>query len=193
MHDASQDQQGAGDEFAKWESDLILRIVTDFLTTRSRTAGFEADDLCQECLVHWWQQRPRYEERRGASPATFLRLVVKSKLADIERVRRAEKRGRGRQPVSLDAPPGGEEEGGALADLVPDVVGIEDEVVLVLRIRGATERLSPRQQRIVGGLQLGESKTEISKNLPLSRQTLYEELARIREVFRDEGLADFLD
>ena len=193
MHDASQGQTGAGEEFASWELDLIGQRVTSFLMTRSKSAGCEEDDLFQECVVHYWQKRPRYDAARGASRETFLRLVVDSKLADIERIRGAEKRGGGQQPVSLDAPLGGEDEAGTLADLVPRVVGVEDEVVLVVCIRGALQCLSHRQRRIVGGLRLGQSKTEISKNMPLSRQTLYEELGRIREVFRDEGLAEFLD
>ena len=120
MHYAPDSNGPQSGELADWEIALVRFLVDDFLSSRTAIPGFEADDLVQECLLHWWSQRQRYNETRGASKKTFMRRVVKAKLIDIERTMKAGKRGGGHHPLSLDAPlshePGEER---TLGDTVP--------------------------------------------------------------------------
>ena len=93
MRYAPEDEPDATSEFESWELDLIRNLVLDFLSTRTESPGFEADDLIQECSFHWWRQRAEFDIERGASRSTFLRRVVRAKLLDIERAWKARKRG----------------------------------------------------------------------------------------------------
>jgi RNA polymerase sigma factor (sigma-70 family) len=179
-------------ELADWEIALVQLLVYDFLASRTVSPGFEEDDLAQECLLHWWSQRQRYEETRGASMRTFLRTVVKAKLIDIERTMKAGKRGAGQRPLSLDAPLSHEAGGkGTLGDTVPAGETAIEVMSSVMR-EHLLSRLAPGQRRLVLGLEAGMSMSEISKRLDVPRTTLYDELERIRRVFRDEGLEEFL-
>jgi len=179
-------------EFADWEIALVQLLVYDFLATRTVSPVFEEDDLAQECLLHWWSQRHRYRETRGASMRTFLRTVVKAKLIDIERTMKATKRGGGQHPLSLDAPlshEAGEER--TLSDTVP-ARETDSEVMSSVIREQLLSRLTRRQRRLALGLEAGMSMSEIGRRLAVPRGTLYDELERIRQVFRDESLDEFL-
>lgn len=192
MHYAPDSSGPQSGELADWEIALVELLVFDFLSSRTALPGFEVDDLMQECLLHWWSQRQRYKETRGASKKTFMRRVVKAKLIDIERVLKAGKRGGGQHPLSLDAPlsqEGGDDQ--TLGDLVP-AGETGDEVMSSVMREHLLSRLAPGQRRLALGLEAGMSMSEISKRLDVPRTTLYDELERIRRVFRDEGLEEFL-
>lgn len=165
------------------ELSVIRHVVMDFLAARTELPGFEFDDLFQECAIHWWRQRPRYDTRRGASLFTYLHKVVKAKLHDIDRHHQSHGRG-GRQPaVSLDAlllSPG---QPTRLANLS------SGDAQQHLDLDRAMKQLTERQRTIVSGLYAGLDKSEIAQRLEVSRDTLHRDLARIRQIFRDEGLA----
>ena len=154
----------------------------------------ELEDLLQECLFHWWSQRPRYTQSRGASIETFLRRVVKAKLIDLERRVLAQKRGQGRSPASLDQSLAEDEpEGDTLGDTIADPANTEWEALHQVSLEAARSRLSPRQQEIIAGLTEEHTVSQISKRLGVPRGTLYDELKRIQGIFRDEGLIPYLD
>jgi len=117
---------------------------------------------------------------------------VRAKLTDIEREAKADKRGGGRQPLSLNAGLGREPDGPTVADVLADSGGGEADMISTLSCRRAIRRLTPRQWQVAQGLAAGISMTELSRLLHVPRPTLYDELGRIRNVFRDEGLAEFL-
>ena len=57
----------------------------------------------------------------------------------------------------------------------------------------ALEKLSRRQQELCHLIRKeGLSMREVSKKLNIPRGTLFDEILRIREVFRNEGLKDYL-
>ena len=146
----------------------------------------------QECLLHWWAQRQHYKETRGASKKSFMRRVVKAKLIDIERTMKAGKRGGGHHPLSLDGPLSDEAgEKTTLGDTVPARETDIEVMSSVIRDH-LLSRLSPGQRRLALGLEAGMSMSEISRRLDVPRTTLYDELERIRQVFRDESLEEFL-
>jgi DNA-directed RNA polymerase specialized sigma24 family protein len=192
VHQAPDSNSPPPGELADWEIALARLLVYDFLSSRTAFPRFEADDLMQECLLHWWSQRQRYKETKGASKETFMRRVVKAKLIDIERTMKAGKRGGGQHPLSLDAPlshEAGQEK--TLGDTLPagDTGG---EVMSSVMREHLLLRLAPGQRRLALGLEAGMSMSEISKRLDVPRTTLYDERRRIEKVFRDEGLEEFL-
>lgn len=176
------------------EVEIVGHVVRDFLSTRRPHPDLEFDDLVQECLLHWWSQRSRHSQERGASLTTFLRRVVKAKLIDIERGIRAQKRGGGRVAQSLgkslmpDDP-----DASTLGDTIRDSTDVESEAMLQITLRKALARLTPRQRRLTSGLSAGTSMSELSKALGVPRPTLYDEMKRIQQVFCDEGLAPYLE
>ena len=185
---------GHGDDLPKREVDIINHVVWDFLATRKPHPDLEREDLVQECLIHWWTQRPRYTETRGASIETFLRRVVKAKLLDLERGANAQKRGCGRHADSLDRPLNLEEpDADALGNTVASNADTEGEATLQVSLEQALSRLSPQQKQIIAGLAEQYQMSQISQRLGVPRATLYGELERIRRIFRDEGLNQFLD
>ena len=192
MPTAPQDRPDQRRGFEPWELDLTRRLVEAFLAEQRPPRHVEFDDLYQEYLAQWWSQRDRYDEARDASRKTFLRSVVQARLRDLTRGWRAAKRGSGHLPLSLDAPISrNEPDGPTIGDLLADQRTSDSTVAL--DIQRLTDRLSARQRWIIGGTRLGFTKTEISRWLSISRDTLHEDLRRIREVFRDGGLAPHLD
>ena len=191
---APRDQPDATSDFEPWELDLIRRLVEDFITERRPPTDIEFDDLYQECLQQWWSQRDRYDEHRGASRSTFLRRVVRAKLQDIARGWKAGKRGSGHRPFSLDAPISRDDpDGPTLTEMLPSQERLETDLAGLLDLRQITARLSDRQRRIIAGVTAGMKKTDLSGQLGISRDTLHDELRRIRQTFREEGLAEHLE
>ena len=194
MVNPPRNQADSPNDFEPWELDLIRSLVLDFLSTRSESLGFEHDDLVQECSVHWWRRRDEFDTERGASRSTFLRRVVRSKLMDIERAWKAKKRGEGQRPLSLDAPTSPDDfEGPTLAEVLRARGELGSDVAAALDRQRLTAYLSLRQREIIAGVTAGLTKGELSRRLGVSRDTLWEEMGRIRQVFRDEGLAPHLD
>lgn len=149
-------------------------------------------ELRQEALLHWWRQRPQYEPGR-ASERTFLNRVVESRLRDLWRAERADKRAGDRDALSLDASPAGED--GApwhafIADPSerdrPEPAAERQETAE--RIQRARSRLNARQRVLFDGRAASVTITEISRRTGRSRPALYDELRRIRAIFREEGL-----
>lgn len=176
-----------------WEIELAQDVVRGFLAPRAPFPALDFDDLLQECLLHWWTQRERYREERGASRGTYMRRILNAKLVDLTREANASKRGGGRIAHSLDRDAEEtEEEGLALGDLVPSRVDIEAESSLRIDLRSGMALLTKRQRLVVRALAAGWQTTDISRRSGLSRDTLYEELRRIRQVFQDAGLEEYL-
>jgi RNA polymerase sigma-70 factor (ECF subfamily) len=187
-------QADSPNDFEPWELDLIRNLVLDFLSTRTESPGFEADDLIQECSLHWWRQRAEFDIERGASRSTFLRRVVRAKLRDIERAWKARKRGEGQRRLSLDAPASPDDsDAPTLAEVLPARGDLGSDIAAALDRQRLTTHLSARQREIIAGVLAGLTKNELSSRLGVSRDTLYEDVKRIRQVFRDEGLAPHLD
>ncbi len=188
---------GSGPEggFEEWEFRIASLTVRDFLEANPSFLP-DREDLLQECLIHWWTKRRTYSTERGASPTTFMRKVIRAKLADIRRRASATKRGGYTEPLSLDAAP--DPEGRSLADQIADEApgGDPEEAawraLLKPNIECVLPLLTARQRRVAQELGSGLTIAEISRSFGLSRSTLYDEIQRIRKVFRDQGLEEFV-
>jgi RNA polymerase sigma-70 factor, ECF subfamily len=178
------------DGLSNWELQLAEEVVDRFLYSRPGMRQ-EREDLIQDCLEHWLRQRSRFDPSRGASPKTFMRRVLEHRLADVAARQRAAKRGSDERPLSLDRPI---REGSptALGEVLPASGQGEDDLLRAIAVGMAEGRLSPRQRAIARALADGMPKSELARHLHLARSTVYEELARIKAIYRDEGLDEFL-
>jgi RNA polymerase sigma factor (sigma-70 family) len=190
---APRDGPDATSDFEPWELQLVRSLVFDFLAERALPRDVEFDDIAQECLQHWWSQRDRYDARHGASRMTFLRKVVRGRLHDLARGWRAEKRGSGQQPLSLDAPASRDDPTGpTIREALRDRRDLGSDVSAAVDWSRLNAKLSDRQKQIIDGVTAGMTKTDLSRQLQISRDTLHRELKRIRQTFQDEGLAEYL-
>ena len=189
-----------GDGLDKWEIAVTKKLVGEF-RRRSRILGRnEFDDLVQDCLLHWIAVRKKLVPNPDHPPVGYMAQVLRNKLTDLMREQGAEKRAGDLGLVSLDATVDGSEDGMTLAESL-DASGSaqsgEDGETHRHHVRmdllRALARLTPSQQRLC--LMLGEeglSVKEAAEQLRIPRGTLYEEIKRIRKIFADHGLGDYL-
>ena len=153
------------------------------------------DDLLQECLTHWYFVRGRYDDTKAANKTTFMRQVFENKIFDLLEQRVSVKRKAVYQSVSLD-----ELTEGLDGETYIDELAVEDQnFEEVLRsdvgrvLKRAMAKLSGRQRELCRLIKVeGLNMKQASQKMNIPRGTLFDEVLRIREVFRDEGLTDYL-
>ena len=104
------------------------------------------------------------------------------------------------EALSLDAALDGSDDGLTLADLLAeeesaqqDEAGAVDRHHACIDIGRALARLTPVQRQLCRMLgEEGLTIKEAAERLRIPRGTLYEEIKRIRRVFADQGLGDYL-
>lgn len=149
----------------------------------------------QECLVHWFFMKGQYRDGEGAEERTFLNRVIQNRLADIARIKGAYKRKTFYMSESLDAMDDDEQSIG----LKEKALMVEEKIVekvtvadLPDAIAKATAGLSFRQKQICRYLSEGMSQVKVGEIMKMPRATLQDEVKRIREAFRKEGLEEYL-
>ncbi|MCZ2111759.1 MAG: hypothetical protein LC118_19735 [Dehalococcoidia bacterium] len=175
---------GSGDQFEEWEIELIGREASGF-SRRRRLRWSEADDLKNAGREAWWRERHRWDPVQSAAP-TYLRLVVRRTFEDIAKAEGSQGRAAARTAVSIDVPilEGDESLIEFLAD--PDVPPID----IALDLQRVVGGLSERQKAIVRGRLAGYETGAMATHLGVHRDTVNEDLKRIRVVFRDAGLGE---
>lgn len=124
--------------------------------------------------------------------------VMRRYLLDVARRASAKKRKAEQSMASLNEPilrETGEPDEMTLEGTVPDETSATHMAGLPLQMDLATilTRLTTQQQAICRLLTEGETVTAISRSLKVPRATLYDEIKRIRRIFYDAGLKDYLD
>ncbi len=164
-----------------WEEPAI-RWCMRHAVARRLVPPDEADDLTQACLMHWLEVRGRYDPARGANPETYLKRVTRNYLIDFGRRYWLRRRGLLRLDASYGA-------GAGLRATLRDPTPDPSEVVIAddrsVRVREAIDSLGRRERAVARGLAKGQSVSELSRALGLSRPSLYRVMARIREVLRE--------
>lgn len=190
----------AGEGLQRWEIAVTKKLIREF-SRRSRSLSPEDfDDLMQDCLAHWIVVRRRLAADPDAPPVAYMAQVLRNRLTDLARERTAEKRAGERDALSLDAPLDGSADGVTLAEMLadhgtgqPDEGGVADAHHASIDVGRALVRLTPAQRQLCRLLgEEGLSVKEAAERLRIPRGTLYEELKRIRRVFTDQGLGDYL-
>ncbi len=139
--------------------------------------------------------KSKYRDGEGAEERTFLNRVIQNRLADIARIKGAYKRKTFYMSESLDAMNDDEE----LIGLKEKALMVEEKIVekvtvadLPDAIAKATAGLSFRQKQICRYLSEGMSQVKVGEIMKMPRATLQDEVKRIREAFRKEGLEEYL-
>jgi RNA polymerase sigma factor (sigma-70 family) len=179
-------------DFDAREIAVAKAVVRRFLATRPCPRGYDAEDLLQECLIHWFRCRDGYDPKGGASRETYMAFVLERRLHEILRAQLADVRRANQTAVSLDSPADKSEPDRTLGDTLygPDPL---HDIPLKLALERVFEDLTPSQRAICIGLLSGESMAKIAETLGRMRTTLYcDDIKRIRRMFEKAGLEDFL-
>ena len=190
----------AGEGLQRWEIAVTKKLVGEFRRRSRSLAREEFDDLVQECLAHWIVVRRKLAPDPDAPPVGYMAQVIRNKLTDLIREQAADKRAGEQDALSLDASLDGSEDGMTLADLLadnesaqPDDHGAVERRHSRIDIGRVLERLTPVQRQLCQMLGAeGLTIKEAAERLRIPRGTLYEEIKRIRKVFADQGLGDYL-
>ena len=189
-----------GDGLQRWEIAVTKKLVGEF-RRRSRTlAREEFDDLVQECLTHWIVVRQKLSHDPDNPPVGYMAQVIRNKLTDMIREKTAEKRAGDLDALSLDATIDGSDDGMTFGELLADAESTPgadhqgvDRQHARIDVARALDRLTPAQRRLCAMLgEEGLSIKETAERLRIPRGTLYEEIKRIRKVFAECGLGDYL-
>lgn len=171
--------------FQDWEVVVARKLSSEFVAKYSWLKGLEVDDLIQECLLHWYLVRDNYDPELGASLKTYMRQVLGHFLQDILDQHMTDRRKMQHLSTSL-------EQAMEEVTMPKDAIRTEPESFLRIDLERAMEKLSPTQQQICQLLTEGYPITHISKVLRRRRSDIYKELKKIREIFSDEGLEEYL-
>jgi RNA polymerase sigma-70 factor (ECF subfamily) len=189
-----------GEELQGWEIAVAKKLIGEF-RRRSRSLNREDfDDLLQECLAHWLEVRQKVDPDPNDPPIAYMARVVRNKLIDLARERESAKRRGDLDSVSLDEAVSDSEDAPTFSEVVEAASGsqADDEDFLDpddarIDLAKAMQKLTPHQRRLCDLLiQHGFNVKEVAEQLRIPRGTLYEEIKRIRKVFADQGLAEYL-
>lgn len=177
-----------GDVFADWEIAIAKKAVSRFQANYPWLRGLDFDDLLQECLIHWYLNRGRFRESKGASIKTYMAKVLNTQLQLILRRELYDKRKASHLAESLEKPLG--EGRGTLADIIP-ADEHTTEVGMRIDIESALRVLTPLQREICKLLGQDYPIKKIAEILGKPRSTIRDEIKRIRKLFSQKGLKDY--
>lgn len=171
-------------------AEMLVRRAQEEIPLLQRE-GFE--DLVQECLIRWYQRKRDYDPDRGRSLKSFESLVIKSRITELIREKKALKRKINYVAESLDKTLGGEDDSRTLKNVVPDdAQNRAAPTDLSIDLSRVLNVLTPRQKDIYGLLFEGYSTSEAARILDTPRSTLNDEIRRIRKIFEKKGLREYI-
>jgi len=185
--------------FEDWEIAVVTKLVDDFRRHWQCLQREEFGDLLQECLIHWLFTKESYDSTKGASEKTYLGRVIRNKLTELVRDRETDKRKLAYITISLDGPIGIDDGSAPLIEKINEAVlaSVSPEPVFEndsrIDLSKVLKKLTPEQRTIcflIG--EKGFTVKEASQHLKTPRSTLYDEIKRIRKIFRKEGLEEYL-
>jgi len=186
--------------FQHWEIAIVVKLVREFQLRWRALALEPTEDLLQDCLIHWLAVRRDTDPARRITRNAFMARVVRNKLMDMVRERESEKRRVNYDAVSLDDPASYKDDGEVSFDRLDETFeqrqsGEDDIVEQEVRVDllDAIRRLTPLQQRLCLLLVYHDlTPKEVGRRLRMSPDAISEELTRIRQVFAQLGLGDYL-
>ena len=177
-----------GEVFANWEVAIAKKAVSQFQAKYPWLRGLDFEDLLQECLIHWYLNRGRFRESKGASIKTYMARVSTTHLQLLLRRELYDKRKVSHLAESLEKPLGEGEL--TLADIVP-ADEVTTEMGMRIDIASALRVLTPLQREICKLLEDGYPVSRIAEMLGKPRSTIRDEIGRIRELFLQRDLKDY--
>jgi RNA polymerase sigma factor (sigma-70 family) len=177
------------DLFADWEIATAKKMISHFQTSYPWLKGLDFEDLLQECLIHWYLNRAKFQKERGASERTFMAKVLSTRLQMILREQLTDRRKAFHLAESLEKPRN-EDETSELV-FIPASVDFFDPS-LRLDIESVRMTLTLRQREICDLLGQDYAVQKIAEMLGKPRRTIRDEIKRIGEIFSRKGLKDYL-
>jgi RNA polymerase sigma-70 factor (ECF subfamily) len=179
----------------------IIRYKARQLVGRVGFTESDRQDLEQEMVFDLLRRLPKFKPER-AQRNTFIARVVEHKVATIIEAQKAGMRDYRLCSCSLNDRFENEEGGsveridtinqddylqrtGKLSRPISDLRGLSIDV------RSAVEKLPPELRELCKRLQV-ESVTDISRDTGIPRGTIYESIKKLRTLFEDAGLKDYL-
>jgi RNA polymerase sigma factor (sigma-70 family) len=180
-----------GDLFAAWEIAVAKSAIINFQKNYPWLKGFEFEDLLQECLIHWYLNRASYKEDRGASIRTYMAKVVKNRLQVILREQQSDKRKAIHMAESLDKAIAEDET--LHGEVLVDAESLTDHHLIHLDVEAVIESLTPLQRDICQLLEQEYPVMIVAEILRKPRTKVRDEIKRIKEIFLQKGLKNYLN
>ena len=180
--------------FQEWEIRYARELIKQFQMQFKVLDRESLDDLMQECLTHWYFKRDQYDLCKPANCRTYMRRVTENKLRDIvkAKVRNVRKALYNSLPIDMFLIDDEDDLSGCFTVVDHDLENAAGDDLSKLLAR-AIEKLSHRQRELCRLIQEdGLNMKQVSERLNIPRGTLFDEILRIRDVFRQEGLRDYL-
>jgi RNA polymerase sigma-70 factor (ECF subfamily) len=179
----------------------IIRYKARQLVGRVGFTESDRQDLEQEMMFDLLRRLPKFKPER-AQRNTFIARVVEHKVATIIEAQKAGMRDYRLCSCSL-SDRFENEEGGSVERI--DTINQDDYLQrtgklsrpisdlrgLSIDVRSAVEKLPPELRELCKRLQI-KSVTEISRDTGIPRGTIYESIKKLRTLFEDAGLKDYL-
>ena len=163
-------------------TNIVISAEMKKLHLRGILRSDEMEPFASEVLARLLAVWESYDATRGPREA-FINTVVSNLIASLLRERYAQKRRGTTQPLD------------GVADVLVDRAtsdGRQEHIInLRIDLANALPRLTPFQRQIVDLLQR-DALTPVAEQLGVPRRTLRDQCARIRDVFRDAGLEEYL-
>jgi RNA polymerase sigma-70 factor (ECF subfamily) len=192
------DSQNSYDGIDEYGADLIRYKARQLIGK----AGFTEDDrpdLEQELMIDLLQ-RMRHFNPAKAKKTTFMARIVEHHILTILEARYAQCRDWRLCKISLNIPVYNDENAAELIDLLDSEGSLkgathEPRDILAHDIRMDIDRVIatlPKELRDLCERLQVNTMAEIARDLGIPRTTLYDRLSKLREVFREAGLGDYL-
>jgi len=183
--------------FEDWEVGVAKKVIDGQRKSWRCLDLQDFDDLLQECLAHWYSVRDGYNPSAGASKQTYMSRVVRHKIGHILEKLTSDKRKMATEAVSLDQPISDEEDAPTLLDTLSGderlSTNLRIHTELKIDITRTVRGLTPKQQELCRLLsEEGLTVQEASQILNTHRSTVYDEIKRIKAVFEQENLHEYL-
>lgn len=183
-----------GNLFEPWEIRIAKKVVAEFQREWRCLRRDDAEDLIDDCLIHWLSIKQKINLSGDKNPKAYLSIALKNKLQNEAAAREALRRKPYFRSTSLNELLEENPESPFLSDLNGhNPVLSAEEFELHAKVQSVIKKLTPKQRTICRTIQTGEMTiAELSIKLSVCRKNVYEEIFRIREIFTEEGLREYL-
>lgn len=179
--------------FENWEIGVVIKVVREFKAKWKWLAKEDEEDLIQECLAHWLFVRDNYNPSGGAKQNTYMARIIRNKLMDLVREQSSDKRKAVHFSDSINQPLNDDEDAPSLLDILASDSDFHLKAELKISFEQSFSKLTETQKELCRYLSSGcASITDLAETLGIGRATIYREIERIRKVFEQDGLKDFL-
>jgi len=187
-----------GSLFQDWEIGIAKRLINKFKKKYECLKNEDFEDLLQECLSEWSSAKKGYDPKHKVPQKTYMGRVVRNTLVNIVREKESDKRKVEYVSVSLNEPLEDVKDSPALIDTIPgssnEPLDISLKSELNEKLSNVLQKLTPEQRKLCKLLKKEDLNiNKASKYFLKHRTSIYDEVKRIRKVFRKEGLEDYLE